>query len=167
MSDHAAPGAGRPGVIHDLGYRRYDGVRDGTATIARTLFVTGLLAAGLDGIRQQIDPGPPFEGDVGHMTPEEIAAAGFGVLPRTLPEALAALEADDVVAGGLGEVHEHDEPDIDERGDRRGEHTDDDEDDAGGSRRDRRGERGVLRGEAGGERDAGGCRAPAGPRRHR
>jgi ABC-2 type transport system permease protein len=32
----------RPGVIHDLGYRHYDGVRDGTSTIARTLFVTGL-----------------------------------------------------------------------------------------------------------------------------
>ena len=37
--------SGRPGVIHDLGYRHYDGVRDGTATIARTLFVTGLRHA--------------------------------------------------------------------------------------------------------------------------
>jgi ABC-2 type transport system permease protein len=35
----------RPGVIHDLGYRRYDGVRDGVATIARTLYVTGLRHA--------------------------------------------------------------------------------------------------------------------------
>ncbi len=32
----------RTGVIHDLGYRHYDGVREGTATIARTLFTTGL-----------------------------------------------------------------------------------------------------------------------------
>ncbi|MBS2936672.1 ABC transporter permease [Nocardioides sp. J2M5] len=30
------------GVIHDLGYRHFDGTREGTATIARTLFVTGL-----------------------------------------------------------------------------------------------------------------------------
>ena len=37
--------AGRAGVIHDLGYRHYDGVREGTATIARTLFVTGLRHA--------------------------------------------------------------------------------------------------------------------------
>ena len=37
--------ASRPGVIHDLGYRHYDGVREGTATIARTLFVTGLRHA--------------------------------------------------------------------------------------------------------------------------
>ncbi len=42
MSDLPPPGVGRPGVIHDLGYRHYDGVREGTGTIARTLFVTGL-----------------------------------------------------------------------------------------------------------------------------
>ena len=44
MSEVSQPG-GRPGVIHDLGYRHYDGVRDGTGTIARTLFVTGLRHA--------------------------------------------------------------------------------------------------------------------------
>jgi len=44
MSEVSQPG-GRPGVIHDLGYRHYDGVREGTATIARTLFVTGLRHA--------------------------------------------------------------------------------------------------------------------------
>ncbi len=37
--------AERTGVIHDLGYRRYDGPRDGTAAIARTLYVTGLRHA--------------------------------------------------------------------------------------------------------------------------
>ena len=35
----------RSGVIHDLGYRHYDGPRDGAATIARTLYVTGLRHA--------------------------------------------------------------------------------------------------------------------------
>ena len=35
----------RPGVIHDLGYRRFDGVREGTPAVARTLFVTGLRHA--------------------------------------------------------------------------------------------------------------------------
>ena len=38
-------GAGRSGVIHDLGYRHYDGLREGTAAIARTLFATGLRHA--------------------------------------------------------------------------------------------------------------------------
>lgn len=32
----------RTGVIHDLGYRHYTGPRDGTGTIAVTLFITGL-----------------------------------------------------------------------------------------------------------------------------
>lgn len=41
----SASRADRPGVIHDLGYRRFDGVREGTGTIARTLFVTGLRHA--------------------------------------------------------------------------------------------------------------------------
>ena len=45
MSDLTGSPAGRPGIIHDLGYRRFDGVREGTATIARTLFVTGLRHA--------------------------------------------------------------------------------------------------------------------------
>jgi ABC-2 type transport system permease protein len=39
------PGARRPGVIHDLGYRHFDGVRDGLPAIARTPFVTGLRHA--------------------------------------------------------------------------------------------------------------------------
>ena len=37
--------ADRVGVIHDLGYRRYDGPRDGSAAIARTLYLTGLRHA--------------------------------------------------------------------------------------------------------------------------
>ncbi len=45
MSELESHDLRRPGVIHDLGYRRYDGVRDGTPTIARTLFVTGLRHA--------------------------------------------------------------------------------------------------------------------------
>lgn len=45
MSDFQSHDLSRPGVIHDLGYRHYDGPRDGTATIARTLFVTGLRHA--------------------------------------------------------------------------------------------------------------------------
>lgn len=36
---------GRRGVIHDLGYRSYDGVRHGGGFIARSLFVTGLRNA--------------------------------------------------------------------------------------------------------------------------
>ncbi|MBC2931439.1 ABC transporter permease [Nocardioides sp. zg-1228] len=43
MSEPSGPG--RSGVIHDLGYRHYEGVREGTPAIARTLFATGLRHA--------------------------------------------------------------------------------------------------------------------------
>ena len=42
MSESSPAATGRAGVIHDLGYRRYDGRRDGTGAIALTLFTTGL-----------------------------------------------------------------------------------------------------------------------------
>jgi glutamine synthetase len=94
----------RSGVVRvpGVGDRRHIELRSGDNSTQPALFVTGMLAAGLDGIRNQIDPGPPFAGDVGHMTPEQIATAGIGFLPRTLPAALAALEADEVVAGAVG-----------------------------------------------------------------
>jgi ABC-2 type transport system permease protein len=45
VPDLSPSGARRPGVIHDLGYRHFDGVREGSGAIARTLFVTGLRHA--------------------------------------------------------------------------------------------------------------------------
>jgi ABC-2 type transport system permease protein len=45
VSDNSMSRPSRTGVIHDLGYRHYDGLRDGTPTIARTLLVTGLRHA--------------------------------------------------------------------------------------------------------------------------
>jgi glutamine synthetase len=50
------------------------------------LCYAALLAAALDGIERQIDPGPPFAGDV-------YAARGLPRLPTSLAEALGELEA--------------------------------------------------------------------------
>ncbi|MFN8592311.1 MAG: glutamine synthetase family protein [Thermomicrobiales bacterium] len=86
------------------GKRRHLEFRSGDNSCQPALFVAGVLAAGLDGIRNQIDPAPPFQGDVAHLRPEEIVAAGIGFLPRTLPEALAALEADAVIAAAVGPI---------------------------------------------------------------
>ncbi len=96
----------RSGVarVPGVGKRRHIEYRSGDNTCHPALFLAGLLAAGLDGIRNRIDPGPPFQGDIGHLTPAEIEKYGLTFLPRTLPEALAALEADEVVAGAVGEV---------------------------------------------------------------
>ena len=95
----------RSGMIRipGTGRRRHVEHRSGDNTCQPFLFLAGLLAAGLDGIRKGTEPGSPFEGDIGHATPEEMARAGIKDLPRSLPEALEALEADGVVAGAVGE----------------------------------------------------------------
>ncbi len=51
-----------------------------------------MLMAGLDGVRNQIDPGEPVDVDLYELSPEE--AAGLNTVPGTLDEALDALEAD-------------------------------------------------------------------------
>jgi glutamine synthetase len=96
----------RSGVarIPGVGDRRHIEYRSGDNSCNPALYLAGLLAAGLDGIKNQIDPGPPFQGDVGRMTVEEMLDKGLTFLPRNLPEALAALEADEVVAGAVGDV---------------------------------------------------------------
>lgn len=67
-----------------------------------SLLVTGLIAAGLDGIRRNLDPGDPFHGDIGQMNADAIAATRIGYLPRTLDVALDALERDEVIGKALG-----------------------------------------------------------------
>lgn len=49
-----------------------------------------VLAAGLDGIRQDLDPGPPHSENMYLKTPEELEVLGVKMLPRTLGEALDA-----------------------------------------------------------------------------
>ncbi|MCD8325525.1 MAG: type I glutamate--ammonia ligase [Lachnospiraceae bacterium] len=61
------------------------------------------LAAGLDGIRNQIEPPKCFNGNVFHLTDEERAAKGIDVLPGTLKEALEELKRDELLKETLGE----------------------------------------------------------------
>ena len=63
------------------------------------LLQAGILVAGLDGITAKRDPGKRL--DI-NMYTEAHKAAGAKKLPRTLPEALRALEASPVFAAGLG-----------------------------------------------------------------
>jgi glutamine synthetase len=63
-----------------------------------------VLAAGLDGIDRQLDPGEPHNFNHYTATLEELAAKGIRVLPQTLHEAVAALEDDPLFAEQLGEA---------------------------------------------------------------
>jgi glutamine synthetase len=62
----------------------------------------GILAAGLDGIRRNIEPPDPVEDDVYHMTEKQRAERNIGVLPGNLGEALGELARDRYLRESLG-----------------------------------------------------------------
>lgn len=68
------------------------------------LATAAVVAAGLDGIERNLDPGDPHNHNLYAMSPEELKAAGIGILPQNLHEALIALEQDAVLCGALGPV---------------------------------------------------------------
>lgn len=68
------------------------------------LAVGGLIAAGLDGLERELEPPEPVEVDPATIEEGERARRGIARLPTTQEEALAALEADDVLTAALGPV---------------------------------------------------------------
>jgi glutamine synthetase len=63
-----------------------------------------LLATGLDGIKNRIDPGDPVELNVYQMTYEERKARNIVSLPESLQEALDEMETSDLMRETLGEL---------------------------------------------------------------
>ncbi|MGH8973860.1 MAG: glutamine synthetase family protein [Acidimicrobiia bacterium] len=63
----------------------------------------GLVAAGLDGIRQKLEPPAPVTIDPADLSEEERQAGGAARYPQTLADALDALEADWLLMDALGE----------------------------------------------------------------
>jgi len=90
--------------IPALGRRRHIELRSGDNAINPFIYLTAVLAAGLEGVHNQIELPAPVDYDVGHLSDEEAAARGIRRLPNNLPDALAALEADDVIAKALGSI---------------------------------------------------------------
>jgi glutamine synthetase len=60
-----------------------------------------MLAAIADGIRNQIDPGPPAPDDAAALERDKKLAERFPPLPRTLDEAIGAFEEDEVIHDAL------------------------------------------------------------------
>ncbi len=63
----------------------------------------GIMAAGLDGVRRKLDPGPPNNTNLYDLTPEQVSALGIGVLPQNLDQAIDAFAADTVLRQAVGE----------------------------------------------------------------
>lgn len=66
------------------------------------LAAAALIAAGLDGVDRQLDPGPARPDDLFEWPLQRIHAEGIAVLPQSLGEAVDALERDTVLAEALG-----------------------------------------------------------------
>ena len=67
------------------------------------LAIAVCLAAGLDGIRNQIEPPASVEGNIFAMSEEEREKAGIKYLPTSLAEAIDGLEQDALIREVLGE----------------------------------------------------------------
>nr|WP_245573143.1 glutamine synthetase family protein [Amycolatopsis benzoatilytica] len=67
------------------------------------LVLAGLIFAGLAGIDAEERLPPPIDVDPGSLSPDEAAAAGVVRLPTSLPDSIAAFEADDVLPKAFGE----------------------------------------------------------------
>jgi glutamine synthetase len=63
------------------------------------------LAAGLDGIEEKLDPGPPLNDDLYKHSRKDLGAGGVKLLPRTLLHALEAFEADSAAARAFGDFY--------------------------------------------------------------
>jgi glutamine synthetase len=101
---HIAYGPGNRAAlvrIPDFGAKHVE-FRAGDNTTNPHLFLASLLAAGLDGIHRQLDPGDAVLEDIGHLSDEQEARRGLRFLPRSASEALDALDRDPVVMEALG-----------------------------------------------------------------
>ena len=67
-----------------------------------------ILAAGLDGIDRELDPGEPVTGNLFELTQEQVASRGITHLPATLAEAAAEVTGDAVLREALGKVRDGD-----------------------------------------------------------
>jgi glutamine synthetase len=61
-----------------------------------------IIAAGLDGIERDLDPGEPMNINFYNLERDECVRRGIGILPQNLDEAINALEADPLFAEALG-----------------------------------------------------------------
>src|SRR5262249_45398371 len=69
------------------------------------LAFAAIIAAGLDGVENKLDPGAVNRENLYEMPEAELAARKIKFLPTTLSEALDAFEQDSVVRGALGETY--------------------------------------------------------------
>jgi glutamine synthetase len=68
------------------------------------LALAAYVAAGLDGIARDLDPGEPNLGNMYERSPEETLRRGIRIMPQSLPEAIEEFRRDEVVQQALGPI---------------------------------------------------------------
>lgn len=92
------PGSrGKEEISFNMEFKPVDG------TCNPYLAVTALLAAGLDGIDNELDPGPAVMFDPADLSENERQSLGISRIPANLGEAIRELQEDRFFAGVLGE----------------------------------------------------------------
>ena len=76
--------------------------RNADGSVNPYLAATLVLAAGLEGVREKIDPGNPNEDNLYELSEEHRKARGISFLPQTLLEAVEAFAEDPLVEATLG-----------------------------------------------------------------
>ena len=77
-------------------------VRNPDPTCNPYLALAAMLSAGMDGIKNKIEPPAAVDRNIYKMEDEERIALGIGSLPGNLLEALVELEASELIKGALG-----------------------------------------------------------------
>ncbi len=67
------------------------------------LITAAIIAAGLDGIDRNLDPGTPVNENLYEWSAAQLKKAKISVLPQSLKDSLDALEKDKVILGALGD----------------------------------------------------------------
>src|SRR5262249_17658494 len=63
------------------------------------------LAAGLEGIEKELDPGEPLNDDLYKRGSVDLKSAGIDLLPRTLLHALESFESDPISGAAFGDFY--------------------------------------------------------------
>jgi glutamine synthetase len=72
------------------------------------LAATAMLAAGMDGVQRQLDPGDPNGANLYKLSHDELAAAGIDVLPENLLDATRNLAENEALRAAFGKTRDGD-----------------------------------------------------------
>jgi len=77
-------------------------IRTGDSGMNPYLALAAIIAAGLDGIDRDLDPGPAHNLNFYDLSPSQVRELGVRVLPRNLQEAIDELAASELLRNALG-----------------------------------------------------------------